>query len=479
MMPDKKRKKDQKVLFAQIIVNSYFEPNRSRRIIWLLTACVALMMTGMGIIMPVFARRLSEFGDGVEALGFMTMSFALAQFIASPIMGSLADRFGRRPLILLSLISYTLVNIGFLLASSTGMFILVRTLGGLLTAGLFPAAMGVVTDITPSSERSRWVGIVMGGYGMGLIFGPVLGGVLYDTWGYASPFIISALAAFLALLAALAFVPETRLPEQRRRDALRLRRQKELAPQKKTNLWSSFPQPLYIFFTLLFLDFINSFAFAYVEPQMIFYFYDELGWSTSYFGIVVGVYGVAMVFGQTILGQLSDRFGRKPIIILGLLLSSSLFVGLAFLTSFAWTLPVALISGLGAALIAPALSAFYLDLTPEQNRSQIVGFKGSIASLGSVAGPLLIVIATQIWDSSGVFLSAGILVILAALLSFILLKEPKRLRLQNDDLDWEISRQRSLAAQAVTRGIVLQARRQRSNQNFLIKNIPFRKNSVN
>ena len=463
MISPKKKKNSGKVVFAQIVIDSQFEPQKSQHIIWLLTACVALMMTGMGIIMPVFARRLSEFGDGVEALGLMTMSFALAQFIASPFLGGLADRLGRRPLILLALVSYTLTNIGYLLAPSTNVFILVRTLGGLLTAGLFPAAMGVVTDITPSSDRSRWVGIVMGGYGMGLIFGPVLGGILYDSWGYASPFIISAIASFLALLAALVFIPETRLPEQRKLETLQLRRQKELTPQKQSSLWSSFPQPLYIFFTLLFLDFINSFTFAYVEPQMIFYFYDELGWSTSYFGIVVGIYGIAMVFGQTILGQLSDQRGRKPIIILGLLLSSTLYAGLAFIKSFAWTLPIALVSGLGSALIAPALSAFYLDLTPEQHRSKIVGFKGSIASLGSVAGPSLIVLTTQIWDSSGVFLSAGILVIFAAVISFLLLKEPKHLTHKPGDLDWEISHQRSLAAQAVMRGIVLQARRQRGD----------------
>ncbi len=75
--------------------------------------------------MPVFARRLGEFGAGVEALGMMTVSFALAQLIASPFLGTLADRYGRRPLILLALGSFIVVNIGYLLAPSTAAFIAV------------------------------------------------------------------------------------------------------------------------------------------------------------------------------------------------------------------------------------------------------------------------------------------------------------------------------------------------------------------
>ena len=142
--------------------------------------------------MPIFARRLGEFGSGVEALGLMTMSFALAQFISAPVMGALADRYGRRPLIIIGLVAFAIANIGFLLAASTKFFILVRALEGTLTAGIFPAAMGVVSDIAPEEQRARWAGILMGSYGAGFIFGPVLGGFLYDTWGYAMPFIASS-----------------------------------------------------------------------------------------------------------------------------------------------------------------------------------------------------------------------------------------------------------------------------------------------
>ncbi|MES0361868.1 MAG: MFS transporter, partial [Anaerolineales bacterium] len=212
------------VIIAGEVVNSGPSPRRARSVIILLAASVGLMMTGFGIILPIFARRLGEFGSGVEALGLMTMSFALAQLVAAPFMGSLADRYGRRPLILLSLAAFAAANVGFLLVSSTTGFIIIRVLEGALSAGLFPAAMGVVADVVPEDQRARWVGIVMGSYGAGLIFGPVVGGVLYDGWGFAAPFITSAIMAIIALVAAVVMVPETRTPEMRWREDLRNRR---------------------------------------------------------------------------------------------------------------------------------------------------------------------------------------------------------------------------------------------------------------
>src|SRR5262245_27662043 len=109
---------------------SSFDPRQVRRIIMLLAASVGLMMTGYGIVMPIFAKRLGEFGSGVEALGFMTMAFAIAQFLLAPFMGTLADRFGRRPLILLGLAGVVAANVAYLLVESTNGYIVVRFFQG-------------------------------------------------------------------------------------------------------------------------------------------------------------------------------------------------------------------------------------------------------------------------------------------------------------------------------------------------------------
>ena len=99
------------IVAASHVSTSAIEPRRARIIVYLLAASVAIVMTGFGIIMPVFARRLGEFGSGVSALGLMTTAFALSAFVAAPFMGTLADRIGRKPLVLLSLGSFVAVNI--------------------------------------------------------------------------------------------------------------------------------------------------------------------------------------------------------------------------------------------------------------------------------------------------------------------------------------------------------------------------------
>jgi predicted MFS family arabinose efflux permease len=152
-----------KVVVATQVITSEMDPRRARKVILLLAVSMGLLMTGYAIIMPLFARRLGEFGSGVGALSLMSTAYALAGILASPFFGALADRMGRRPLVLGSLAAFALANIGFLVATSTDMLIVVRALEGALSAGLVPAALGIVADIAPEDKRARWIGVVMGG----------------------------------------------------------------------------------------------------------------------------------------------------------------------------------------------------------------------------------------------------------------------------------------------------------------------------
>lgn len=456
-MTEKQHSNLGQVVLATYVSDTELSPQRIRTIILLLAGSVALLMTGFGIIMPIFARRLGEFGNGVGALGLMTMVFALSQLIFAPILGGLADRKGRRPIILLALVAVTASYIGYIFAPNTAVFIAIRGIAGAMTAGLFPAAMGVVADVVPEDRRARWVGIIMGSYAVGMIFGPALGGFLYDGWGYAAPFMLSAVVAFMALIAAIFLVPETRTLQIRKRDALRAKRAARDESETKQSIWNMLPRPIAIFGTLLFIDFIGSFAFAFVEPQMVFYMYDDLAWTTVQFGIVVGAYGVAMVFGQLVLGQLSDRWGRKPLVVIGLIVSMSLYVGMAMLNSFTGMAVVAAISGLGQALYSPALSAFVLDITTDEHRSRVMGLKESSLALGGVLGPLLVAVIAPWTSARGVFWIAFGLVFLSFLLGVILLKEPKRSQRESTNVQDEVSQQRVMAAQASLRGIVMRA----------------------
>jgi len=445
------------IIVADKVIEGGYTPLHSRRIMALLAFCVALLMTGFGIIMPVFARRLGELGSGVEALGFMTMSFALAQFITAPFMGALADRFGRRPLILTGLVAFALANIGFLLASSTPGFIAVRTIEGALTAGIFPAAMGVVADIAPEQNRARWAGILMGSYGAGFIFGPVLGGFLYDTFGFAMPFIASAVMAGSALVAAIIVLPETRTKAVRKREMLLKRRVPLSEGANRPGLLDTLPRPLFIFGILLLVDFVIVFTFAFVEPEMVFYFYDNLGWTTIQFGLIVGIYGASMVAGQWFLGPLSDRYARKPIILIGMALNSIFYIGLALITNYYLLVVVAMISGIGEALMMPALSAFYMDISNRQYRSRVLGFKESAASLGGVAGPLIVALISGLASSQFIFMIAFVVMAFTTILAIFALREPGSKSEETPDLIQSLTGQPSISPQAVYSGIVLAA----------------------
>lgn len=452
------------VVIADQVATYGPSPRRIRNVILLLAGSVALMMTGFGIIMPVFARRLGELGAGVQALGLMTMSFALAQLVAAPFMGSLADRFGRRPLVLLALAAFAVANVGFLFARSTATFMAVRALEGALTAGLFPAAMGVVADVVPEDQRARWVGVVMGSYAAGFFLGPVMGGFLYDGWGFAAPFIASAVVATVALIAAVILVPETRTPELRKREMLQGRREAARTPAQGESLWTSLPRPLVVFGTLLIVDFVIIFAFAFVEPQMVFYLYDELGWTTVQFGVVVAVYGLTTAIGQVAFGQLSDRFGRRPIIILGILLNTAFYAGLALVTWFPLMLFVAILAGAGEALVMPALSAFYLDITAGQHRSRVMGIKESAAALGGVVGPLLVVGASVLTTPQGIFAISVVLMAVTAGLALVALRAPRRVTKEAEEEAQEHDVRRTMVAQTTLRGIAKTARAARERR---------------
>jgi MFS family permease len=168
-----------------------------------------------------------------------------------------------------------------------------------------------------------------------------------------------------------------------------------------------------------------------------------------------------MVLGQTVLGQLSDRYGRKPLIVIGVLLNATLYFGMAVVDSVAVMTAIAFLSGMGSALMAPALSAYILDISIAKVRSFVMGIKEAALALGSAIGPLLVVVASRFMTPKWIFLSAGIYTLLIAGLGLVLLKGGRPSREEAQEIAqfsaWNVSQRRNLAAQASLSSLVSSA----------------------
>jgi MFS family permease len=387
----------------------------SLSVLGILAACMALVMTGFAMFIPLFALRFESFGAGVEALSTSDMAYAFTFAFAAPPIGMLADRFGRRPVLLLSLTGYLLVFAGYSAAAAAWSLVLLRGVAGVFAAGLLPGMTSIVGDLAPADRRARWIGIVTGGAAVGYIAGPSLGGVLYDRFGYGAPCGVAVGMAAAALLLAALLVHETHTPATQP-DAL-------LSGWRRG--WQSSSARSTLFLVMV-VTFGVMFAFAFVQPQLMFYVYDDLGWTSSQLGLSLSAYGAAFMMCAFTLAQLSDRVGRKPVLVLGLILFSAQFVGPVIFRQLAWIMASFIIAGLGNALYDPALSAILLDVAPPTYMASMLGIKSTAGSLGSMLGPaVLVLLASAMSPKIGFLLAAGLVAVLA-LISELALHLPGR-----------------------------------------------------
>ena len=382
-----------------------------------MTGCLAFQSTGVSMLFTVFARKIGAVGQGVEVFGISATTFSLAALVAAPYMGVLADKFGRRRLLLGSLAAHALASLGYFLAPTGSAFIAVRAIAGGLTAGLVPASISMVGDLAPQTERGRWIGLMTGWSAIGFVIGPPLGGWIFDHWGLPAPFLIGAATNTLAFLIALWFIPDTAPGRPRPLESRVGTASEEAAIMTRLSTFQiAIPRPYRIWVMLGTVGFIAVFAWRFAEPQFHFYIYDILGWTSSRFGLVMSGYGVLLMIAETTLGALSDHFGRKLILMIGLMIHTAQYIALITTDSFIWITVGIAASGLGEGLFMPALNAYLLDITPEQRRAQMIGLKESMFSLGGLVGPALVVLAVRYLQPVGIFTIAGSLILISAFL---------------------------------------------------------------
>ncbi len=400
-------------------------PRRIKTGLILLSCCIGLLMTGFGIIIPVFPQRLEALGLGAGMLATMEGAFGLGMFLFSTPMGTLADRIGRKPVILLSLAGFILTNIVLALVNVPLVFVLIRFLEGVLVSGLFPASSAMVGDTVPAERQGRWLGLLTTAQAAGIALGPAIGGLLYQVWGFSAPFLICAGIAVVASLLALLMLPET-LPAQvrqqtRERRTTRRQEQQALAePSLRTS------RLLKAFALLLLLDVGLAFIYPFVLPQYPFYFEKVMHYSAAQYGVIYSAYGISLAVFPILLGRAGEVLPKKHLVVVGSALSAVLNVAMLWLHNYVILIIASLVTGLGSALLIPALGVIYLGATTDHNRSQVMGIRGTALSLGALLGPLLLAVLSR-WLVPELSFSLGALISLAcALLAVIAVKEPGR-----------------------------------------------------
>jgi MFS family permease len=392
-----------------------------------LTICLAFQTTGVSLLFTVFARKISSFGSGIEVFGLSATAFSVSALIAAPLMGLIADRLGRRILLLSSLLVHTIASIGYLYAPTGLSFIGIRAIVGGLTAGMVPATMSMIADISRKDQRGRWIGYVTGWSAIGFVIGPALGGSLFDHWGLATTFLTAAAFSFVAFIIALILIPETRRShsEELADDQIIISKP-QLSTIQTLRKGIIIPNPKRTFLLLLVICFIAVFAWRFTEPPFHFYIYDQLNWTSARFGLIMGGYAVLYMLAETFLGHLSDRYGRKRLLMLGLIIHVSQYITLITTKS---TILIAIgitLSGLGEGLFMPALNAYYLDITPENIRARVLGIKESVFSLAGLSGPALVVLVSRYVATRGIFILSGSLILFSAFFVPFMVKAGKQ-----------------------------------------------------
>ncbi len=354
-------------------------------------------LLGIGIVLPL----LPEYAKIVErsswalladnraiVVGALMASYALMQFLFAPVLGALGDRFGRRPVLLFSLVGASLSYLVFALAENLT-FLGVETVIGLLflarmTAGITGAsistAQAYIADVTPPSERARGLGMIGAAFGLGFMLGPAIGGLL-STISLEAPAFFAAALSFANFVFGFFRLPESLPPEKRVQVAKR-----SLNPVSRLTAVAGDArvQPFILGSVLL------NLAFAGLQSNFPVYSDARFGFGPQQNALVFAFIGlIAVIVQGFLIRQLAPRFGEARLVMTGLILMTIGFTATG-LASASWMLfPAIGVVALGSGLVTPSLTSLVSQSVLAHEQGAILGGVQAFTSLTMVVGPLL------------------------------------------------------------------------------------------
>ncbi|MFZ5817152.1 MAG: MFS transporter [Bacillota bacterium] len=345
----------------------------NRKVLGLLFITLFIVMLGFSILFPIEAYYIKSFGADERSMGIIITLYSLMQFLFSPLWGRLSDRVGRKPVLMIGLAGYAVSMALFGAATSLWQLFAARALAGILSSATLPTAMAVIADSTDEANRTRGMGFLGAAFGLGVIFGPALGGIL-GVRALWLPYFVTAGLAGLNLLFVALVLPESLPPERR-----------GLRTERRPSRWAAFDRAIG---ALYFLSFIVSFSLAGLEATFGFLAAERLRLEpdqVSYMFVLMGITGATVQGG--LIGRLTRRFGEVLLMQAGLLISAAGFAIVA-LAQQPWsaTVGLAVFAG-GNGLIRPS-NASLISRKAKVGQGLAIGLLDSFDSMGRILGPI-------------------------------------------------------------------------------------------
>lgn len=384
-------------------------------------------LVGFGVAIPVLPEYAkNEFGASPFVIGWLIASYSITQFVSTPFLGQLSDKYGRRPILFISLLGTCVASLITGLASTLPVLFFGRIFDG-VTGGNISTAQAYIADITTRENRAKGMGLIGAAFGLGFIFGPAIGGILSKFGTHAPFFFVSALALTNAIL--LYFI----LPESRKFNEENVERKNRIS-----ELFDSIKDSNFAMLTLIY--FLSIIAFSIMTTVFAQYTMFRFGYNAEQNGYIFAFIGIlAILFQGGIFARLAKKIGEVWLVIIGSLLLTASFIAVPFVGPLSGGLTALLIGtaffAVGNSLSSPALTSLASKEAHDEAQGKTLGILQSAASLARAIGPALS--AFLLYSATGVgniedstlfrtFWTAAIIMFMALLIAIYFLRNSKQ-----------------------------------------------------
>ncbi|MFC6323663.1 MFS transporter [Companilactobacillus baiquanensis] len=387
---------------------------KNKRSIYILVFSNFLICLGIGLVIPVTPFIKNEFHYTTSDMGLMTSLFAFAQFIASPIVGKLSDRVGRKPVIAIGLGVYMISEFIFAIATSLPIFNLSRIIGGISAAMVIPTSMALGADLTDLKNRAKVIGWLSAAFSGGLILGPGLGGMLANI-DYKTPFWVAGVMGLISALFTQFFLKED--------DKTREIEQEEQAREKQKGISSIraiLTAPMVMLFAMIL---VASFGLQGFESIYSIYVNQVFNFGLGTIALVLTLNGIiSLILQVTAFNWIIVKIGEMNLISWCFLLSAVCVFWITQAHTKIEVIVATLIIFSAFDLLRPAITTL-LTKSSESNQGLINGMNMSLTSIGNIIGPLMSG-ALMDWNTHYPYIVAAIILAISYLFTLVVKRFP-------------------------------------------------------